>query len=193
MALYTSNYLKSLARTKSPTERVKLMNESQLVHHTFDIFLCHSYLDKEIVEGLYLELTKMGFKVYVDWIIDPQLNRNDVTKDAAELIRRRLRASKSLLLALSANAGLSKWVPWELGYVDGNTQQCALLPVSTDDLSRTSFHRTEYLKLYPYVEKPNDLSRFRDNLWAVEGAHTYVDFQEWIKGKKPAYSSTNFY
>lgn len=193
MALYTSNYLKNLSRTKTATERVKLMTESQSPHVSFDIFLCHSYLDKEDVEGLYLELTKQGFKVYVDWIVDPHLDRSNVTKETAEHIRKRLRSTKSLLMAVSANAGISKWVPWELGYVDGNTQRCALLPISTDNKSRSSFDRTEYLKLYPYVEKPNDLSLFRDKLWAVESAYTYVDFEEWIRGKKPFHSTTNFY
>lgn len=193
MALYTRNYLTNLSRTKTSTERIKLMSESQATHVSFDIFLCHSFLDREIIEGLYLELSKMGLKVYVDWIVDPQLNRDNVTKETAELIRRRLRSSKSLLLAVSANADLSKWVPWELGYVDGHTQQCALLPVSTDNLTRSSFERKEYLKLYPYVEKPNDLLSFKDKLWTVENANQYVDFQEWTKGRQPAYSSLRFY
>jgi len=193
MALYTSSYLKNLSRTKTATESVRLMSESKTIHTAFDIFLCHSYLDKDDVEGLYLELSKMGFKVYVDWIVDPHLNRDNVTKETAELIRKRLRSSKSLLLAISANASLSKWVPWELGYVDGNTHQCALLPVSTDNLTRSSFTRIEYLKLYPYVEKANDLNHFRNGLYAVENANHYVDLQSWLRGQKPVMEFRNFY
>lgn len=66
------------------------------VHTSFNIFLSHSFLDKDEVEGLYLELTHMGYKVYVDWIIDPYLNRNNVTKATANHIRNRLKSSKTL-------------------------------------------------------------------------------------------------
>ena len=193
MALYTSNYLKNLSKNKTATESVRLMSESNTTHTYFDIFLCHSYLDKDDVEGLYLELTKMGFKVYVDWIVDPHLSRDNVTKENAEHIRKRLRSSRSLLLATSVNASISKWVPWELGYVDGHTQQCALLPVSTDNITRSIFIRTEYLKLYPYVEKPNDLNQFTSGLWAVEDANHYVELKSWLRGQKPLRETRNFY
>jgi len=193
MALYTSDYLKNLSRNKTANERIKLNEQRNLTHVSFDIFLCHSYLDKEEVEGLYLELTKMGFTVYVDWIVDPQLDRNNVTKESAELVRKRLRASKTLLLAISANAALSKWMPWELGYVDGNTQLCALMPVAPGSSRITSFSRTEYLKLYPYVQKPNDLLRFKDKLWAIDSANTYVELNEWARGFNPKYQSISFF
>jgi hypothetical protein len=139
MALYTSDYLKNLSRNKTSNQQRSLNEQRNLTHISFDIFLCHSYLDKEEVEGLYLELTKMGFTVYVDWIIDPDLDRNIVTKESAERVRKRLRASKTLLLAISANAALSKWMPWELGYVDGNTQRCALMPVAPSNTRIVSF------------------------------------------------------
>jgi len=193
MALYTSNYLKSVARNKSLNESIELSAQRDRQHEKFDIFLCHSYLDKDEVEGLYLELTRLKFKVYVDWIVDPHLDRNNVTKETAEQVRTRLRSSKTLLLAISANASLSKWVPWELGYVDGNTHQCALIPISKDNVTRSSFTRTEYLLLYPYVEKPNDLTQFYNKLWTVENAYNYVDFDNWIRGHQPQYTSKRFF
>ncbi|BAV07011.1 TIR domain-containing protein [Filimonas lacunae] len=193
MALYTSDYLKQQSRNKTLNERNFISNQPNTPNEVFDIFLCHSYLDKEEIEGLYLELTRQNFKVYVDWIIDPQLDRNNVTKETAELVRKRLRSSKSLLLALSHNATISKWVPWELGQVDGHTQQCALIPISRDNIRRTSFSRTEYLTLYPYVEKPNDLTSFRDKLWTVDSPNHYIEFQDWITGKRPTYKYTNFF
>ena len=193
MPLYTSNYLRGLSQNKSPNERVQLSAESRAQHSSFDIFLCHSFLDKEEVEGIYIELTRLGFKVYVDWIIDPHLDRDNVTTEAAEHIRKRLRSSKTLLLAISANSSLSKWVPWELGYVDGNTQQCALMPISRDNQTRTSFTRTEYLKLYPYVDKPSALSRFSGKLWTVDNAYSYVEFDNWVRGRKPINETVSFY
>jgi uncharacterized protein YecE (DUF72 family) len=193
MALYTSDYLRNVSRNKSSNERIRLFEQRNVFQAGFDIFLCHSFLDKEEVEGLYLELSRMGFTVYVDWIVDPQLERNNVTKESAELIRKRLRASKTLLLATSSNAELSKWMPWELGYVDGHTQLCALIPISRNNERITSFHRREYLTLYPYIEKPNDLAQFADKLWTVDTANTYVEFDNWIRGSQPTFKIRNFF
>lgn len=75
----------------------------------FDIFLSHSFLDKEVVKGLYNTLTEQGFSVYVDWIVDSDLNRSFVTKESAEKIRKRMDQSRSLLYAISTNAEMSKW------------------------------------------------------------------------------------
>lgn len=88
-------------------------------------------MDKEVVKGLYNTLTEQGFSVYVDWIVDPDLNRSFVTKESAEKIRKRMDQSRSLLYAISTNAEMSKWMPWELGYVDGIPgHKCAILPVT---------------------------------------------------------------
>jgi len=193
MSLFTSNYLKGLSRNKSLNESVQLSAQRTAGHSSFDIFLCHSFLDKDEVEGLYLELTRQGFRVYVDWITDPHLDRDNVTEESAAHIRRRLRSSKSLLLAISHNAQISKWVPWELGYVDGHTQHCALAPVSKDNANRSSFDRSEYLKLYPYVEKPNDLSVFSNRLFAVDSAFKYVDLDSWVKGAAPKQEFRKFF
>lgn len=193
MAIFTSNYLKSVSKNKTMNENINLSAQRSTTHTTFDIFLCHSFLDKEEVEGLYLELTRRGLKVYVDWIIDAHLDRNNITKESADLVRKRLRSSGSLLLAISHNAEVSKWVPWELGYVDGHTQRCALVPISKDNVNRNTFHRSEYLKLYPYIEKANDLSTFSDRLFTIEDTYNYVDFQSWLKGSEVRFNTRNFF
>ena len=90
--------------------------------------------------------------MYVDWIVDPQLDRTNVTRESAELIRERMFHCRSLLYAMSVAAGMSKWMPWELGCVDGHTlHKCAILPISKVDTS--TFVREEYLKLYPVVKR----------------------------------------
>lgn len=189
MALYTSTYLKNLARTNSLILENRIFSERKKLHTDFDIFLSHSFLDKEEVKGIYKELTDMGFSVYVDWIIDPDLDRSKVTKETAELIRKRMKMSKTLLLAVSENAALSKWMPWELGYVDGNTSRCALLPISQDNRHRTEFTRAEYLLLYPYVKQA--LINYSINTYITESGHTYVSLKDWVKGTSPSYKSTN--
>ena len=101
------------------------------------------------MKGIYYVLKNMGFKVYVDFMVDPQLDRRSVTKETAECIQSRLKHSKSLIYAQSSNAAMSKWMPWELGVVDGNTSKCFIMPVQKGYKIINS--RQEYLLLYPVI------------------------------------------
>lgn len=183
MSLYKSEYLRNLSSrytiNENFTQRLSSRYDSE-----FDIFLSHSFLDREEVKGLYIELTNMGYSVYVDWIIDSHLDRNNVTKQTAELIKNRLKSSKTLLLAISTNSELSKWMPWELGYVDGNTDKCAIIPISRDNRDLEYFQRREYLLLYPFVKKRKNM-RNEEKLWIIEDSDVYVVFEEWKEGLKP--------
>ena len=193
MSLYTSSYLKGLSKTKSLNESTRLFSSTLKTRTSFDIFLSHSFLDKDEVEGLYLELSKMGYSVYVDWIIDPGLDRNNVTKESATLIRLRLKSCKCLILATSVNATISKWMPWELGYVDGNTSKCAILPISQNDSAPNSYKGIEYLSLYPFIKKvPTRASG--EKLFVIEEALKYIIFDNWLKlGVKPKIQTINIY
>jgi hypothetical protein len=117
----------------------------------FDIFLSHSYLDAEVIEGIKELLEGSGLRVYVDWLEGRQLDRSQVTAATAELLRSRMRHSQSLIFATSSTSSNSKWMPWELGYLDGfRPGRVAILP-----LVRTSgdaFRGQEYLGLYSYME-----------------------------------------
>lgn len=149
MNIFTEDYLRTKAMTNLSESQVRYFSKSTEASN-FDIFLSHSFLDKEVVEGLYNTLTEQRFSVYVDWIVDPDLNRSFVTKESAEKIRKRMDQSRSLLYAISTNAEMSKWMPWELGYIDGHSRhKCAILPVAKTSASK--FERMEYLKLYPIV------------------------------------------
>lgn len=178
MPLFKEEQLKRKVQNTSEFQKTRYIEESRK-HETYDIFLSHSYLDKEIVYGLFLELTQKGFTVYVDWIVDPSLDRQNVTKESAELIRKRMKSSKSLLLAISSNIALSKWVPWELGFVDGKTNKCAIIPISNEKLSEKTFKRFEYLLLYPYVK----LADFGNlgNFYVVDGPNNYEELKNWNK------------
>ncbi len=195
MPLYNSSYLKSLAREKRGVinEKQNLYSRSRGADRSqsFDIFLSHSFLDEEDVEGIYIELTELGFSVYVDWIVDGQLDRDKVTQESAELIRWRLKSSRSLLLALSENAKFSKWIPWELGYVDGNVSNCAVFPVAAGTGHKTSFHRTEYLLLYPFIKR-DDIGTYSQNLYAVNSGNDYVQLRDFVKSnRQPHYQTRN--
>ena len=182
MAIYTSIYLKRLSQNYSVNESTRLLRSNN-INYQFDIFLSHSYLDRDEVKGLYIELTILGYSVYVDWIIDPYLDRSNVNKSTAELIRNRLKSSKTLLLAISTNAELSKWMPWELGFVDGKTNKCAIIPVSKNNYSLSNFQRYEYLLLYPFIKKHNN-TLGEEKIWIVDQADIYILFEEWMYGRE---------
>ena len=178
--IYSSSYLKALGQYQNLNES-RIFSARNNMQTSFDIFLSHSYLDKDIVKGLYRELTNMGFKVYVDWIIDPELDRGNVTKETATKIRNRLNMSKTLLLAISENAAVSKWMPWELGYGDGHTHKCAIIPVSENSYNHsTSWKGVEYLSLYPFIKKHNTPTGV-EKLWVIESSTRYVMFDNWLK------------
>lgn len=182
MGIYSSTYLKNLAASKQRLFEAKMFNARNVpVTTKFDIFLSHSFLDREEVKGLYQELTDFGYSVYVDWIVDPQLDRANVTKESAILVRNRMKNSKTLLLAISTNATLSKWIPWELGYVDGNTNKCAIIPVSKDNTPPKSFKGTEYLVLYPFIKKLPLQVTNENKLWVIESEFYYSQFDSWLR------------
>ena len=184
MSFYTINDLNQVASTRTFSQKEKIINEAK-EYVEFDIFLSHCFLDREVVKALFLDLTAMGFKVYVDWIIDSHLDRSNVTKQSAELIRNRMKSSKSLLLAISANATTSKWMPWELGFLDGNTSKCAIIPVFDSSYNLPeSYSGYEYLKLYPYVKKRNN-NAGQPKLWVAENPTTYVVLDDFLKNVKP--------
>lgn len=125
--------------------------------------------------------------MYVDWIIDPQLDRNNLTMETAEFIRNRLKHSKTLLFGISQNAIDSKWIPWELGYMDAHTQKCAVMPISRSSTPPQSFKGSEFLSLYPFVKKAKDIMD-RDRLWVIASAYNYVIFDRWYKDNLQPYT-----
>lgn len=152
--------------------------------NSYDVFLSHSFKDAHFVLALRMELVGMGYSVYVDWVDDKQLDRNNVSKETANLLRNRMQASKSLILVSTENAHLSKWVPWELGYFDGFNDKVAILPLIESEFPGNSYYGQEYLGLYPYVTKAND-NGGKEKLWVHDNATWYVIFDAWLKGSKP--------
>lgn len=191
MAILNESTLRSLARSR--TARAydsmsgaldKSIRKSSSLSE-FDIFLSHSYLDKELVFGALEYLERMHYTVYVDWRDDTQLSRKNITKQTAATLRERITQSKALFFATTTNASDSKWMPWELGYMDGKTGRCAILPISEGLTSGDSYKGQEYLSIYPYITVgPN--RRGDNRLWVREDPRTYVTFEGWIGGKLPS-------
>lgn len=187
MALYTETYLRNLTQTRAQLRGTtsqalfeSIRERSVRSTDTFDIFLSHSYMDKPVITGLHLELTNMGFTVYVDWMIDRGLDRERVDKATAQKIRTRMKQSKSLSYAASENAAHSKWMPWELGYKDGENEKCSILPVSKESSRESEFPRQEYLGLYPYLTKDQQYSG-RLQLRVNHDNGTTQAFDDWLR------------
>lgn len=155
----------------------------------FDVFLSHSYKDAQTLGAedllrIKALLESHGLTVYVDWIVDQQLNREKVDTDTAKVIRTRMDQSKCLLFATSATSSDSKWMPWELGYKDGASNRAAVLPIV--DLRSEKFHGQEYLGLYPYVTRARN-NRGELQLWIETSDGKFVSFDSWLRtGAQPA-------
>lgn len=152
---------------------------------TYDIFLSHCFKDAEAVLGIQLSLQDMGYAVYVDWLEDTHLNREQVTKSTAETLKKRMQVSKSLFFASSDQSPNSKWMPWELGLFDGLKGRVAILPVSLTTSYSDSYSGQEYLSLYPYVTKGPRYGTYGDALWIQAPNSTPVFFGDWLRGDNP--------
>lgn len=116
----------------------------------YDIFLSQTIRDAEIVLGVFDLLTSSGYKVFCDWIDEPQVDRNQVTPANAAFIRATMRVCDTLLFLDTSGADQSLWMCWELGWFDGGRGPVAVLPVLEEQ--ERYYRGREFLGLYPYVE-----------------------------------------
>ncbi|WP_382161572.1 toll-Interleukin receptor [Hydrogenophaga sp. ANAO-22] len=188
MSLFIEANLRQRARAgipfnKSATHVLSERVQANVRVSQFDIFLSHSFNDQELILGIMMSLEDMGYKVYVDWVHDGQLSRDRVTSETATVLRLRMKMSKSLFYATTINSSASKWMPWELGYMDGHNGKAAILPVAQQ--STTSYSGQEYLGVYPYVQKDLVRNTSSERLWIHRNPSTYVLFDDWLKGIEP--------
>ena len=155
---------------------------------SYDIFLSHSFSDRALILGLKRKIEDMGFSVYVDWIVDQQLDRSDVSRDTAEILRTRMCNSLSLIYAFSDNSSKSVWMPWELGFMDGIKQKkVAVMQINENTNSnKIDYRNQEYLGLYYVVDSAN-AKNGKACLWvnSPDEDNTYVEYRQWLKGEKP--------
>jgi hypothetical protein len=153
----------------------------------FDIFLSHSYRDAKTLSvddmaSAKILIESFGFSVYVDWLVDTDLNRNRVTALTAFRIRRRMKKARSLLYATSESSSQSKWMPWELGFKDGHNGRVAILPIV--DQSASNFNGQEFIGLYPTIQTSNNTDG-KPTLWVRDNNGRYVELAAWLNGKDP--------
>ena len=175
---------KSVRFAKSLTDSVRL--EKSVAVTKYDIFLSHSYLDRDTIEKLnYVLEEELGLSVYVDWIENPDLDRESVTPETAGSLRSAMDRSSSLLYAISTSASDSKWMPWELGYSDARHGRVAVLPIEKSSTASTAYKSQEFIGLYPYIDREtmtNDRSG-KKYFWANDPRKStrYSLFDDWLK------------
>lgn len=155
---------------------------------SYDIFLSHSYLDKESVYTIVELFQNAGYSVYVDWMVDTQLDRNEVTPATAKALQNRMDTCHGLAYISTSNISYSKWCPWELGYMDGNKNgRCAILPVL--DREADGFSGQEYLGIYPYIDYAKMRNSEKYEFWVNDPTDPkkYISLREWLAGKNPCY------
>lgn len=190
MTLITEAQLKKIASDsrglRTAATILKEETASAATKSSFDAFLSHSFADAEIVLGVKRLFEKMGMSAYVDWIEDQHLDRSKVTADTADLLRTRMKQSKSLVYVHSNNSPASKWMPWELGYFDASKGAVAVLPVAKSDSE--TFSGQEFLGLYPYIDSLSPSMLFinkgkapRSRLGKVDATTTIRSAKSWLQ------------
>lgn len=142
----------------------------------YDIFLSHAYLDKEIILGLRKYFMNYDFSVYIDWIDDAQMSREDVSKATANQLKNKMNTSACLLYAVTENYTQSKWMPWELGYFDGKEGKVAVLPMAQSG-NQYEYKGTEYLGLYPFVKEIT-----ANSLYVYNDSGDGIPLRNWLNG-----------
>ncbi|MGL6264051.1 TIR domain-containing protein [Aeromonas jandaei] len=191
MALFNESTIRARAQQERQRATNLYKSNNQILHEssssfskykTYDIFLSHSSKDAELILGVKATLEDMGYTVYVDWVDDPQLDRNNVNETTAELLRERMDSSRSLFYVTTENSEASKWMPWECGYFDGVKDKVAILPIKKISYNN-DYNGQEYLGLYPYCLKSNDKNNI-PRLWIHKNKDYYLVYETWLKSKR---------
>lgn len=157
----------------------QILAETASADQSFDVFLSHSSNEPEnILLGIKGFLEDAGMTVYVDRYTDSYLVPEMVTRETADTLRSRLRHSRSLLYVHSEHSKLSRWMPWELGFMDGATRRVGIAPVASG--SEETFAGEQYLGLYPYIDRAPLDNKLR--LWINRNAVEYADLKGWVDG-----------
>lgn len=159
-----------------------LMKAAALSH--YDIFLSHSFRDKDLILGIAELFETFDYTVYLDWREDSRLDRATVNRETANTLKRRMSNSSALFFVPTDHAIESKWMPWELGFMDGKNGKAAVFPVTQVDSGSSDYRGQEYLGIYPYATVGKNRAG-DDRIWIRQDRLTSVTFERWLKGEQP--------
>ncbi len=191
MAFFIESDMRAISKntTQYFTKSVDAILEERIsgipLSQKFNIFLSHSFIDAELILGIKIALEQLGYSVYVDHQVDPQMSRQKVTIETASVLKERMRHSESLFYVSSYNSQNSVWMPWELGYFDGIRGTAAIPPLFSRQQSIDEYSGQEYLGIYPYITYAPTNNNPDNRLWINWSPNEYVVFEDWVKGKSP--------
>jgi hypothetical protein len=151
----TTNILRNAAARFSTTKSQSLTEAHALGMRT--VFLCHSHLDKELVNGVVTLLKESGWRVYVDWA-DTSMPETP-NRETASRIKQKIVDLDFFIFLATTNSTKSRWCPWEIGYADGRKPIDRILVLPTSDTTGT--YGNEYLQLYRRIDM------YQQNILAV--------------------------
>lgn len=118
-----SYHIDSTLPNYSPEELVKFLNSNSVESKKkYDIFISHSYLDKDLVKSTKNALNLKNLSCYYDWTSDQDfLKRTLISDYTKEVLKKRIEQSEIFLLLLTHNVIaedkiISEWVEMEIGY-----------------------------------------------------------------------------
>jgi len=92
--------------------------------------------------------------------------------------------SAALFFVPTDHAIESRWMPWELGFMDGKNGKAAVFPVTETDTGSSDYRGQEYLGIYPYATI--NMSRGTgERLYIRRDRNTSVTFERWLQGEQP--------
>jgi len=175
---FGSEYLQNRGRTiyAANEELIKEAKEFS-AYKTYDVFLSHRTKDASVALGMKRSIETQGLSVYVYWIEDPQSTGQPVTRSVADSLRTKMRACKSLIYADTPDSSQSKWMPWELGYVDGYRKKVVIYPVARGQTQQQDYQGQEYLGIYPWITE-NSLTN--SILMVKDQSQVLNSLKDWI-------------
>lgn len=185
--ILTNEFLRkeSIKRDINNASEKRILNENYAVFsqkESYDLFISHSFFDKKLILTLIDLFNNADYSVYVDWINDKTLDRNNVSPKTAKVIKNRISDCKGLSYIATGNITNSKWCPWELGLADGmlNGRSC-ILPVMEETVT---FKGLEYLGLYPFIEYEKVRNKNIYEFWVIDQGDSsrYVSLRNWLNG-----------
>ena len=147
----TSSLLRSNFPSVSDRSRYfeGMFSERNLQTQKYDVFISHSYKDKEDADRLGQLFEAKGYKPFIDWQKTDLQDRSQMDADRAKVLRQVLKNCRFLVFIATSNSEESVWCPWELGIVDASTNgKCFIMPPLDDYLDSDDYKENEYLEIY---------------------------------------------
>lgn len=141
--------LKQIGKQGFEEFRKEIQEKSKKPEAKNSIFLCHSHLDKTIVNKMLALFQGLNVDLYIDWMDDSLPSHTD--KNTASAIKTKIAESQKFLFLATYNALRSKWCNWELGlaYSSKGENDFAILPIESKS---GKWLGSEYLQLYPEMQ-----------------------------------------